>query len=76
MNLCYALHYHGIAHCILHWSVEPATDREVHRLLGIPENEAIVQVLACGMPPEEFDVAASPRRAPEEIVTWHGGAGK
>ncbi len=76
MNLCYALHYHGIAHCILHWSVEPATDREAHRLLGIPENEAIVQVLACGMPPEEFDVAASPRRAPEEIVTWHGGARK
>ena len=76
MNLCYALHYHGIAHCILHWSVEPATDREAHRLLGIPENEAIAQVLACGMPPEEFDVAASPRRAPEEIVTWHGGTGK
>ena len=76
MNLCYALHYHGVAHCILHWSVAPAMDREAHRLLGIPDNEVIVQVIACGMPPEEFDVAASPRRAPEEIVTWHGGAEK
>ena len=74
MNLCYALHYCGIAHCILHWSVAPETDRAVHKLLDIPENEAIVQVLACGTPPDEFDVAASPRRAPEEITTWHGGS--
>lgn len=73
MNLCYALHYHGVAHCILHWSVSPETDREAHRLLEIPDNEEIVQVIACGMPPEEFDIAASPRRAPGEIVTWHGG---
>ena len=73
MNLCYALHYYGVAHCILHWSVSPQTDREARRLIGIPPNEAIVQVLACGLPPEEFDVAASPRRAPGEITTWHGG---
>ena len=73
MNLCYALHWHGVAHCILHWSVPPAADRAAHDLLGIPANEAIVQVLACGQAPEEFDVAASPRRSAEEIITWHGG---
>lgn len=72
MNLCYALHWHGVAHCILHWSVSPETDRAAHRLLGIPDNEAIVQVLACGLPPEEFDVAASPRLSPEEVLSWHG----
>ena len=72
MNLCYALHYHGVAHCILHWSVSPETDRAAHALLGIPANEAIVQVLACGMAPEEFDVAASPRRPIDEVITWHG----
>ena len=72
MNLCYALHWHGVAHCILHWSVPPAADRAAHDLLGIPANEAIVQVLACGTPPEEFDVAASPRRSIDEILTWHG----
>ena len=76
MNLCYALHYHGVAHCILHWSVAPLTDRAAHELLGIPSNEAIVQVIACGIPPDEFDVAASPRRAPEEIIAWHGGTEK
>ena len=72
MNLCYALHCHGIAHCILHWSVAPETDKKVHSLIGIPANEAIVQVLACGLPPEEFDIAASPRRSLCEVMTWHG----
>jgi nitroreductase len=74
MNLCYALHYLGVAHCILHWSVPPESDRAAHVLLGIPFNEAIVQVVACGMPPEEFDVAASPRLAASDILAWHGGS--
>lgn len=74
MNLCYALHYHGVAHCILHWSVPPAVDRAAHALLDIPANEAIVQVIACGRPPEAFDVAASPRRSLGEMMTWHGGS--
>ncbi len=73
MNLCYALHSLGVAHCILHWSVSPDADREAHRLLDIPPNEAIVQVIACGTPPEEFDVARSPRLAVGDILTWHGG---
>ena len=73
MNLCYALHYFGVAHCILHWSVSPEVDREAHEFLCIPSNEAIVQVIACGMPPDEFDVAASPRLAVSDVLAWHGG---
>jgi nitroreductase len=73
MNLCYALHYLGVAHCILHWSVSPDADREARRLLEIPPGEAIVQVIACGMPPEEFDVASSPRLSAPDVLTWHGG---
>lgn len=72
MNLCYALHYQKIAHCILHWSVPPEADRQAHELLGIPSNEALVQVLACGEAPEEFDVAASPRVSLAHVMTWHG----
>lgn len=71
MNLCYALHYYGIAHCILHWSVPPKTDMAAHGLLSIPANEAIVQVIACGLPPDEFDVAASPRISPATATIWH-----
>lgn len=78
MNLCLALHWHGVAHCILHWSVPPEADRKAHELLGIPGNEAIVLLLACGTPPDEFDVAASPRRGLGDILSWHGAgnAGK
>lgn len=72
MNLCHALHWHGVAHCILHWSVPPEADREARRLLGIPENEAIVLLLACGQAPEAFEVAASPRVGMEEVLAWHG----
>ena len=74
LNLCYALHYLEVAHCILHWSVRPESDRAAHELLGIPPNEAIVQLIACGIPPEEFDVAASPRLSASDILAWHGGA--
>ena len=62
MNLAYALHYEKIAHCILHWSVQPERDRAAHELLAIPGNEAIVQIFVCGEAPDEFDIAASPRR--------------
>ena len=74
MNLSYSLFYQGIAHCILHWSVPPSTDRSARKLLGLPDNEAIVQLFACGQPPEEFDVAASPRRPLEDILSWYEGA--
>lgn len=72
MALCLALHHEEVAHCILHWSVPPEADREAHRLLGIPDNEAIVLAIACGSPPEVFDVAASPRRQAESVMVWHG----
>jgi hypothetical protein len=48
----------------------------VHALLGIPEDEAIVQVVACGLPPDDFDVAASPRLAGADITTWHDGGAR
>lgn len=67
MNLCYSLHYCKIAHCILNWSKELRVDREMHRLLDIPENEAIIAVLTCGYAPLEFDVALSQRRGLEDI---------
>ena len=70
LNLCYALHHLGVAHCILHWSVPPDVDKKAHELLGIPANEVIVQVIACGIPPEEFDVAASPRLPLSEVLSW------
>lgn len=62
MNLSYALHYGKIAHCVLNWSVRRQSDREAHAILGIPENEVIAALVACGNAPEELLVASSPRK--------------
>lgn len=69
MNLCYALHYHKIAHCILNWSVSPSDDIAAHALLGLPENETIAVVLSCGRAPERFMIAASPRKSIEDVFS-------
>lgn len=71
MNLAYALHWHGVAHCILNWSVEPKRDRSLRSILGIPEAEEIIAVVACGAPADELDVAASPRRPVAGVFTLH-----
>ena len=62
MNLCYALFYYEIAHCILNWSKSPEVDAELRSLIKLPNSESVIAILSCGESPDEFDVAASPRR--------------
>lgn len=71
MNLCYALHYHKVAHCVLNWSVSPEADRKLHDLLGIGMNERPVALVCCGPMPERVELAASPRKKFEDIFTNH-----
>lgn len=71
MNLCYALHFHKIANCILHCSMPPEKDRELRAILSIPEKERFVCMIACGQAPDEFDVAASKRKSVESILFMH-----
>ena len=42
-----------------------------HRLLGLPEHEVIAAMVCVGEAPEQVEVAASPRRSLEEVLTWH-----
>ena len=70
MNLSYALHYSKIVHCILNWSTDAATDRKARSLLGIPENEVIAILIACGRPPEKFRVPCSPRKTLGELLRF------
>lgn len=69
MNLCYALHFYKIAHCILSCSIERYRISEIRKLAKIPANEVIVGMLSCGIAPSKFDVALSPRMALQEILT-------
>lgn len=68
MNLCYALHYHRIAHCVLNWFCNRDGDQALRALVpSIRETEVVVAFISCGEAPEEFDVAASPRRPFDEV---------
>lgn len=67
MNLCYALFYFEIAHCVLNWSREPEEDLAAREILKIKPSETIIAILTCGNTPEEFDIALSPRKVPEKL---------
>lgn len=69
MNLCYALHYFKIAHCILTWAKNIECDKCARALIGanLKEHETIIALLSCGEAPDEFDLAASPRKPLKEV---------
>lgn len=73
MSLCLALYCQEVAYCILTWAVDPEKDRRMRRLVKLPDTENVVALLCIGEAPDEFDVAASPRRSLDEVLTWHGG---
>lgn len=69
MNLCYALHYYKIAHCILSCSIGERQVIKLREALNIEESEVLISMLTIGNAPDEFDVAASPRKPLNEIFT-------
>jgi nitroreductase len=71
MNLCYALHYYKIGCCILNWHVVPETDLIARELLHIPCSESIVAIIACGLVPDKFEVAQSPKKDIKAILFNH-----
>jgi hypothetical protein len=71
MTLLNALHFHKIAACSLNWSVSNDKDMKLRQLLEIPENEVVLMVISCGIVPDEFAVASSPRKKAREITTVH-----
>ena len=62
MNLCYALHYEKIAHCILNWSRTPEEDMALRTLIPLMDSETVSALLTCGEVPDEFEIASSPRK--------------
>ncbi|MRR49946.1 MAG: nitroreductase family protein [Rhodocyclaceae bacterium] len=68
MSLIYALHSLGVGSCCLNWSVEPAVDRAFKAAAGIPDDQAVILLLAVGHLPERFRVAVSARRELEDVM--------
>lgn len=68
MSLVYGLHAVGLGSCCLNWSAEPARDRKLMRLVGIPRNEVIIMLIAVGHLPAELKVAHSTRKPLDEVL--------
>lgn len=68
MSLVYGLHAVGLGSCCLNWSAEPSRDLDLRRLVGIPDNEAVIMLIAVGCLPEELNVAQSFRKPIEEVL--------
>ncbi|MDD4362109.1 MAG: nitroreductase family protein [Bacteroidales bacterium] len=71
MTLLNALHFNKIAACALNWSESPEHDSAIRKLLAIPDKEVVLMIISCGFPPDNFRLAASPRKKAEEITTVH-----
>ena len=69
MNMLYSLHHHKIAACILNCSNIPQVDRRMRKASGIKESEIFIAMIACGIPPVSFSIAASKRLISEDILT-------
>ncbi|MBR3222426.1 MAG: nitroreductase family protein [Kiritimatiellae bacterium] len=71
MNLMYALHYNRLGCCVLNWSVSPDSDKRLRGIIPLKESETVVALIAVGHLPDDFLVAASPRKPLQEVLVWH-----
>ncbi len=75
MSLIYAIHAEGLGSCALNWSATSSRDKAMRRDAKIPDHEVVMMMISVGRLPESFDVARSPRKSLDEIVTIHGTKG-
>jgi nitroreductase len=68
MSLVYALHSMGYGSCMLAWNQRAAAEARIRSVLGIPENEAIIMMIAVGCLPETLKVARAWRRPLSEVL--------
>lgn len=61
MNLLYAIHSSEIAACILNCSFTPAKEKEIKEYGKIRKSEVLISMIVCGIPPDNFKIASSPR---------------
>lgn len=68
MSLVYALHSQGVGTCCLNWSVDPTRDARFRKQNRIPDNEAVVMLVAIGSLPQTFRVACSERLPLSDVL--------
>lgn len=68
MSLLYALHYYGLGACALNWSVSSLQDRRLRKAVRVKDSENIIMMVAVGHLPDNFKVAVSNRKKPDDII--------
>lgn len=68
MNILYALHFKHIAACTLNCSHSPEKDIILREMCQIKESEVFIAMILCGIPPDTFSVAISPRNPFETTI--------
>ncbi|NVK21498.1 MAG: nitroreductase family protein [Kangiellaceae bacterium] len=68
MSLLLALHHRGLGTCPLNWSADRTKNEKLISLLSLPKTDLIIMMIGVGQLPEEFHVAASPRREISDLL--------
>lgn len=71
MSLIYALHHLQIACCPLNCYMPKKRATRIREIAGIPRNQDLVVMIACGHPSPKMNVAISPRRNTSEVLFNH-----
>ena len=70
MNLLYALDHFGIASCPAIWGNIPSDDSLLSKIVGIPKNHIIINLIVAGYyPDEQYKVAVSAKRDVDTVLT-------
>ena len=68
MNLLYTLHANQIGACPLMWKGEKKADERLRKMLGVPDNEEIIIIIAAGYPVDKFKYVKSVRNPLDESL--------
>ena len=68
MNLCYSFHYYEIASCMLNWAAPPKRDKNLRKILNIPNYESITVLIGFGIPSDEINIARSDKKSSKETI--------
>ena len=69
MYLGLSLSANGFGHCMLNWSSDIRSDKQLIKLLGLSESMRIIMLIAFGRVPEKQLVARSTKRLVSQILT-------
>lgn len=71
MSFLYALHSLGVGSCCLNWTVKPALDKKLRKLVPMQKDESVIMLIAVGHYPDVFKVCQSARKDTEELLEIH-----